>query len=127
MILDLHTLSQLLITMEGKTANNGEVAMISSVDNFYAEKTVDYTFTNSSDHQISPTTAITDTKINFTIGPLANPNVFYLNEALLRLKLQIVDKTGALPEAGRDIAPVNLFTSAMFRQCRIFLNEIEIR
>ena len=106
---------------------NEEVAMISSNDNFFAERAVDYTFTNSYDLEISPTTNISDTKATFTIGPLAGPNVYYLNEALIRLKVQIQDKDGKIPEKGRKVAPINLFSSCMFKQCRIFLNEIEIR
>ena len=109
------------------SSSDKEVAMISSIDNFFAERAVDYTFTNSYDLEIAPTSNITDTKVTFTIGPLAGPNVYYLNEALLRLKVQIRDKDGKIPEKGRKVAPINLFSSCMFKQCRIFLNEIEIR
>ena len=107
--------------------NEDEVPMISSIDNFYAPRPVDYTYTNSYDLQLSPTSAITDTKINFTIPQLASPNVFFLSDLLLRLSLKIVDKDEKIPEAGREIAPINLFTAQLFSQCRIFLNEIEVR
>lgn len=111
--------------MEKKKEN--EVPMISSLDNFYAQRAVDYTYTNSYDLQISPTSAITDTKINFTIPQMAAPSVFFLSDVLLRLKVRIEDKDKKIPEEGRMVAPINMFPSAMFRQCRIFLNEIEIR
>ncbi len=45
---------------------------------------------------------------------------------MIALKVKLVDHEGKKPPDGALVAPINCFPMAMFRQVRLYLNDVEV-
>ncbi len=118
------------MALSSSTATDGATATstpaLNEQDNFFARKPTDFTYTNSYTISYSPSSSITDHKLVFDLPKLASPNVAFLNEVTLHLMLKLQDKDAKKPDDGENVAPVNLFTSQMFRSCRLYIQDVEV-
>ena len=53
-------------------------------------------------------------------------NCIFLNELVLAMKVSLVDSDGDPPPDGAVVAPINAFPMTMFRQVRMYLNDVEV-
>ncbi len=101
-------------------------AAIFPADNFFGQKGVDRTWTDSYTLNFNPSTAINDHLITFEVPRLASPNFMNVGEMVVQLSVKLVDKEGKKPEDNSKVAPVCLFGSSLFRTMRLFANEVQI-
>ena len=95
-------------------------------DLFWNTKGSDYSWTSSFNLNFNPASSINNHLLTFEVPRLASPNCAFLGDAVLQMQLILEDKDGLQPKPEIRIAPINLFTSGMFRSVRVFLNEVEV-
>ena len=95
-------------------------------DDFFAFQRTEYTWTHCQVHTAMPTNAINDYSLTFFIPGFEGPQFLFLDEAVLRVDASIVDKDGKPPPEDAMVAPINAWPTTMFREARLFLNEVEV-
>ncbi len=102
------------------------VPTLSRSDNFFAQTGTDYTYTGSYDMCLNPSSTIENHMLTFDMPKLSSPNVAFLNDLVVQLTVKLQDKDGNKCPDDSITAPVNLFPSAMFRSCALYLNETRV-
>ena len=65
-------------------------------------------------------------RLTYLVPKFSAGHCIFLNDLMLSMLVKLVDKNGDKAPDGALVAPINTFPTAMFRQLRVFLNEVEI-
>ncbi len=116
--------SSAMTAAEGESRRN--LPVLSSKDQFYQSLSTDYTWINSYKLCCNPSSVISGHLMTFELPRLSPGNFLCLNDLGIQLMLRLESKDGQKPKDDALVAPVNLVTAAMFRSCRIFVQEVEV-
>ncbi len=97
--------------------------VFSSSDLYYNEKGTDFVFQNSATIAYNPSSTLNSHMLVFEVNKLASPMVYTLNDLYISAMVKLEDSQQNKPRDNAMVAPVNLFSAALIRSLRLYLNE----